>query len=75
MTAALRRRPLAVALLIGATLAVAACSGKNVRKPAELQDIDKPEVQLGKACGKPHMVSALAIVDPGESDITSLKRA
>ncbi|WP_020648563.1 outer membrane protein assembly factor BamB [Solimonas variicoloris] len=49
MTAALRRRPLAVALLIGATLAVAACSGKNVRKPAELQDIDKPEVQLGKA--------------------------
>lgn len=32
-------------------------------------------VQLGKACGKPHMVSALAIVDPGESDITSLKRA
>ncbi len=32
-------------------------------------------VQLGKACGKPHMVSALAVVDPGESDITALKRA
>ncbi len=30
-------------------------------------------VQLGKACGKPFMVSALAIADPGESDILSLK--
>jgi len=29
---------------------------------------------LGKACGRPHMVSALAIVDAGESDILSLKR-
>jgi large subunit ribosomal protein L30e len=32
-------------------------------------------VALGKACGKPFMVSTLAIVDPGESDILSLKRA
>jgi large subunit ribosomal protein L30e len=32
-------------------------------------------VQLGKACGKPFMVSALAVVDPGESDLLSLKRA
>ncbi|HON81698.1 MAG TPA: 50S ribosomal protein L30e [Methanoregulaceae archaeon] len=31
-------------------------------------------VQLGKACGKPFMVSALAVVSPGESDILSLKR-
>jgi large subunit ribosomal protein L30e len=30
-------------------------------------------MQLGKACGKPFLVSALAIVDPGESDILSLK--
>ncbi|MDD1672880.1 MAG: 50S ribosomal protein L30e [Methanomicrobiales archaeon] len=29
--------------------------------------------QLGKACGKPFLVSALAILDPGESDILSLK--
>ena len=46
---------------------------------------DKPEVfmyvykgssmQLGKACGRPHMVSALAVVDAGESDILNLKRA
>jgi large subunit ribosomal protein L30e len=32
-------------------------------------------VQLGKACGRPHVVSALAIVDAGESDILSIKRA
>lgn len=31
-------------------------------------------VALGKACGKPFMVSTLAIVTPGESDILSLKR-
>ncbi|HUU76429.1 MAG TPA: 50S ribosomal protein L30e [Methanoregulaceae archaeon] len=36
---------------------------------------DGSSVQLGKACGKPFMVSALAIVDPGESDILNLKRA
>ncbi|NLX50068.1 MAG: 50S ribosomal protein L30e [Methanospirillum sp.] len=35
---------------------------------------DGSSVQLGKACGKPHMVSALAVVNPGESDIISLKR-
>ncbi|EJG07923.1 MULTISPECIES: 50S ribosomal protein L30e [Methanofollis] len=31
--------------------------------------------QLGKACGRPHVVSALAIVEAGESDILSIKRA
>jgi large subunit ribosomal protein L30e len=31
-------------------------------------------VALGKACGKPFMVSSLAVVDPGESDILTLKR-
>lgn len=36
---------------------------------------DGSSVALGKACGKPFMVSALAIVNPGESDILSLKRA
>jgi large subunit ribosomal protein L30e len=30
-------------------------------------------VQLGKACGRPHLVSALAIVKPGDSDILTLK--
>ena len=28
-----------------------------------------------KACGKPFMVSALTVVDPGESDLLNLKRA
>ena len=32
-------------------------------------------MQLGKACGKPFMVSVLAIISAGESDIISLKRA
>ena len=36
---------------------------------------DGSSVQLGKACGKPFMVSALAVVDPGESDLLNLKRA
>jgi large subunit ribosomal protein L30e len=31
-------------------------------------------VQLGRACGKPFMVSALAVVEAGESDILSLSR-
>jgi len=30
-------------------------------------------MQLGKACGRPHLVSALAIVKPGDSDILTLK--
>ncbi|MBP2132714.1 large subunit ribosomal protein L30e [Methanomicrobium sp. W14] len=29
---------------------------------------------LGMSCGRPHFVSALAIVDAGDSDILSLKR-
>jgi large subunit ribosomal protein L30e len=32
-------------------------------------------VALGRACGKPFSVSTLAIVNPGESDILSFKRA
>jgi large subunit ribosomal protein L30e len=31
-------------------------------------------VQLGKACGMPFVVSALAIIEPGESDILNIKR-
>ncbi|HVP24819.1 MAG TPA: 50S ribosomal protein L30e [Methanomicrobiales archaeon] len=32
-------------------------------------------VQLGMACGKPFLVSALAVTEPGESDILSLARS
>ncbi|MDD1677657.1 MAG: 50S ribosomal protein L30e [Methanomicrobiales archaeon] len=34
---------------------------------------DGSSMQLGKACGKPFLVSALAVIDPGESDILSLQ--
>jgi len=40
-----------------------------------IHTFDGSSVALGKACGKPFMVSTLAVVDPGESDILSLKRA
>jgi len=40
-----------------------------------LYTFEGSSVQLGKACGKPFMVSALAVVDPGESDLLNLKRA
>ena len=30
-------------------------------------------MQLGKACGRPHLVSALAIIKPGDSDILTLR--
>ncbi|HNX17915.1 MAG TPA: 50S ribosomal protein L30e [Methanoregula sp.] len=39
-----------------------------------IHTFDGSSVALGKACGKPFMVSALAIVSAGESDILSLKR-
>jgi len=39
-----------------------------------IHTFDGSSVQLGKACGKPFMVSALVVVDPGESDILSLER-
>ena len=29
-------------------------------------------MQLGRACGKPFLVSAMAIIEPGESDILNL---
>lgn len=32
-------------------------------------------IQLGKACGKPFVVSALSIEDAGESDILNIQRA
>lgn len=31
--------------------------------------------ELGRACGKPFVVSTLAIINPGDSDILSLKRS
>ena len=45
------------------------------REDVETYVYNDSGVQLGKACGKPFVVSALAIVEAGESDILSIKRA
>ena len=56
---------------------------KNSPEPVKklVNEIDIPvyvyegsSVQLGKACGMPYVVSALAVVEPGESDILSAAR-
>ncbi|HVP95031.1 MAG TPA: 50S ribosomal protein L30e [Methanoregulaceae archaeon] len=46
----------------------------KAREGVFIHTFDGSSVALGKACGKPFMVSALAVLDPGESDILSLKR-
>jgi large subunit ribosomal protein L30e len=46
----------------------------KTREGLFIHTFDGSSVALGKACGKPFMVSALAVIDPGESDILSLKR-
>jgi large subunit ribosomal protein L30e len=56
------------------------CPGEFTKKLAGHPDLfvhifEGSSVQLGKACGKPFMVSALAVADPGESDLLSLTRA
>jgi large subunit ribosomal protein L30e len=40
-----------------------------------IHTFDGSSAALGRACGKPFAVSTLAIVNPGESDILSFKRA
>jgi large subunit ribosomal protein L30e len=47
----------------------------KIREGLFVHTFEGSSVALGKACGKPFMVSALAVLDPGESDILSLKRA
>ena len=47
----------------------------KTRENTYVYTFEGSSVQLGKACGKPFMVSALAVIDPGESDLLSLKRA
>lgn len=43
--------------------------------PLYVYEFNGSSRQLGKECGRDHMISVLAIVDAGESDILSLKRA
>lgn len=51
-------------------------SVKNLVKEIEtpVYVFEGSSVQLGKACGMPYVVSALAVVEPGESDILSAAR-
>lgn len=47
----------------------------NAADNLSLYEFNGSSRQLGKECGRDHMISVLAIVDAGESDILSLKRA
>lgn len=51
--------------------------GDDIRKAADdkripVYDYSGMGTQLGPACGKPFAISALAVVDAGESDILAL---
>lgn len=45
----------------------------TAQESVDVYTFEGSSVQLGVACGKPFMVSALAITDPGDSDILTLK--
>ncbi|HOI59150.1 MULTISPECIES: 50S ribosomal protein L30e [unclassified Methanoculleus] len=51
-------------------------SVKNIVKEIDIPVYvyEGSSVQLGKACGMPYVVSALAVVEPGESDILNVAR-
>ncbi|HQD27316.1 MULTISPECIES: 50S ribosomal protein L30e [Methanoculleus] len=58
---------------------VAANSPESVKNLVKETDIpvyvyEGSSVQLGKACGMPYVVSALAVIEPGESDILNAVR-
>ncbi|MDD2474062.1 MULTISPECIES: 50S ribosomal protein L30e [unclassified Methanoculleus] len=58
---------------------VAANSPESVKNLVKEIDIpvyvyEGSSVQLGKACGMPYVVSALAVIEPGESDILNAAR-
>jgi large subunit ribosomal protein L30e len=44
------------------------------KKDFPLHVFEGTSMQLGRACGKPFLVSAMAIIEPGDSDILNLKR-
>jgi large subunit ribosomal protein L30e len=46
----------------------------NETKDIPVYVYEGSSVQLGKACGMPYVVSALAVVEPGESDILNISR-
>jgi len=42
-------------------------------KGVAVVDFDGPNVELGPACGKPFAVAALAVLEPGQSDVLQLR--
>jgi large subunit ribosomal protein L30e len=47
------------------------CPEKEVASGAKVLVFQGTNVELGSACGKPFPISALAIINPGESNILS----
>lgn len=45
----------------------------SAKKDLPLYVFEGTSMQLGRACGKPFLVSAMAIIEPGDSDILNLK--
>ncbi len=46
----------------------------SAKDQAKIHTFEGSSVQLGRACGKPFMVSALTVIEAGESDILTLAR-
>lgn len=49
-------------------------SSLSSEKGIPVKKIDIPGTELGTLCGRPFAVSALAIIEPGSSDIISILR-
>ncbi|MHC1630191.1 MAG: 50S ribosomal protein L30e [Methanoculleaceae archaeon] len=47
----------------------------EVRENVPVYTYEGTGIQLGRACGKPFVVSALSIEDPGDSNILNIQRA
>ena len=63
-------------LVILATNAPAkdALRGLAQKKKVPVYDFDGMGTELGPACGKPFAISALAVLDAGESDVLALTK-
>jgi large subunit ribosomal protein L30e len=57
-----------------AKLVIFASNSPRKNFDAPTYSFDGTNVELGSLCGKPFSVSALAIINPGGSDILSIKK-
>ncbi len=60
-------------LIVSKSCPDASLTGAKRRHRIPIYHYDGTAVELGQACGRPHPISALAIVDPGQSAILSLE--